>query len=225
MILVYAVGEDDAPGAQVETVACAGLTAFTRQVAGAPDATEPNLRDHDQVVVSLMRETAVLPMRFGTVVADEGELSSLLGPRRDELASLLAHVRGRVEIGLRGVWRNGGGEPAATGRQFLEAKLERRLAARREAQRFHAPLAAQSADSVCRILPRDGTAFSAAYLVDPEQVGNIERHAAALARDSGELDLVISGPWPPYSFSDPGLRSGSPSGGRSSERRSREGTA
>ena len=202
MILVYAVGEEAVPVPGIEPVACAGLTAFTRAVERPPEATEVNLRDHDQVVVSLMRETAVLPMRFGTLVAGEAELARLLGPRRDELASMLAHVRGRVEIGLRAVWRNGRSDLPATGREFLEAKLDRRLTARREARRLHAPLAEQSADSVCRILPRDGTAFSAAYLVDPEQVGRIERHAAALARDSGELDLVISGPWPPYSFSE-----------------------
>jgi hypothetical protein len=163
VIYVYAIGE------------YAGrLTAFVKRgVAAAPPAELHALLDHDRVVYSLMERATVVPMRFGTVVGDEGEIRSLLLKRRKELRDLLAHVRGRVEFGVRLEQAK-----AASGRAYMQAKAE--------TNRSLAPLAELAVDTRVRHKDR-------AYLVDRDLVAVFKERAWS-------LKLGLTGPWPPYSF-------------------------
>jgi Gas vesicle synthesis protein GvpL/GvpF len=163
VIYVYAIGEHSDR-----------LTAFVKR--GVPEAPAPEpatLLEHDRVVFSLMERGAVLPMRFGTVVDDEGTVRSLLLERRKELKGMLARVRGRVEFGIR-VDR----AIPSTGREYLNGKLE--------LERSLAPLAELAVDT--RVRRRDR-----AYLVDVQLADAFEDRARA-------MKLSLTGPWPPYSF-------------------------
>jgi hypothetical protein len=183
MIYVYAIGERQEK-----------LVAFVRRGVERPPAPdETNLREHDQTVAELMAaHDAVLPMRFGTVVETEHDVRELLARRGEELRGQLAHVRGRVEIGVRAPW-DGGPIVAHSGGEFMRAKAERRAAARRAAAAVHEPLSELAVDSVLRLNPREDTMFSAAYLVEREEAGEFADEARRLA--------TVTGPWPPYSFS------------------------
>jgi hypothetical protein len=164
VIYVYAIGEH-----------AGRLTAFVKRGVSEPPAPEPaTLLDHDRVVFSLMQRCAVVPMRFGTVVDDEGTIRSLLLKRRSELKGLLAHVRGRVEFGV----RSDEVAAPASGREYMSAKLE--------AKRSLAPLAELAVDT--RVGRKD-----TAYLVDSDLVDTFEERARS-------MKLALSGPWPPYSF-------------------------
>ena len=212
MIYLYAIGEREArvdePGFDerpVEAVRHGRLSAYvSRDVTADVAPTPANLLRHDGVVAAAMRSGAVLPMRFGTLVRYEDDLHAVLDEREEALARRLERVRGRVELGARALWRRDR-EPAAaadSGREFLQAKLRRREAAREAAQALHRPLAELAADASCTLLPRDDTAFSAAYLVDRTRAPELEDRAAALRTASEDVELVVSGPWPPYSFSE-----------------------
>jgi hypothetical protein len=170
------------------------LTAFVRRgLARPPQPDEASLLEHDRVVSALMERGAVLPMRFGAVVSGEDDVRELLARRGDELRGQLAHVRGRVEMGVRATWDHAPTtRPPASGRDFMHAKLERRAAARRAANELHAELAELSVDSVLRLCPREDTAFTGAYLID-------RAAAAGFIQRAG--DVTVTGPWPPYSFS------------------------
>jgi hypothetical protein len=182
MIYVYAIGERDGD-----------LVPFVRNgVERPPTPDEAMLREHDQVVATLMEEGPVLPMRFGTVVHTEDDVRELLARRGEELRGQLAHVRGRVEMGVRKQWERG---PivASSGSEFMRAKAERRAAARRQAAELHAAVEDLAVDSVVHLIPRDDTAFAGSYLV--------EKHdAQRFAARAGEY-AAVTGPWPPYSFS------------------------
>lgn len=205
MIYVYALGEERrAPAAlgiderPVESLAVGRLTAFVSQL----DAVAPTyeaLHAHHRVAAAASAESAALPLRFGTLVVDEDAVRTLVAERSAGLERALRRVRGRVELGARVLWREAA--PAAhSGRDFLARKLERLSSARAARDELHAPLASLAVGAVCRLLPDAGTAFSAAYLVDRDRVACFERAAAALAH--GDLEVVRSGPWPPYSFSE-----------------------
>ena len=151
------------------------LTAFVRRDVECPPDPDPEaLLDHDRVVYSLMERGAVLPIRFGTVVRGEGEIRSLLMKRRNELRRALDHVRSRVEFGVR---RDSRTEPKS-GRDYMHAKLE--------VGRPLAPLAELAADT--RVRRRD-----MAYLVDRDLAGAFKERAH-------RMELSLTGPWPPYSF-------------------------
>jgi hypothetical protein len=212
LIYVYAIGERGSawhagPGLEGRSVECVrhgALGAFVSDgVDRAPVPTVALLRVHDRIVAALAARGTVLPMRFGTTIGSEGELRGLLEDRSEEFERSLARVRGRVEFGARAVWDAPESPPAGSdGRAFMQAKLDRRLAARRSAERLHAPLAELAAESVCRLVPAPDTAFTAAYLVERTRVGELERQAGRLDDTSERLHLTVSGPWPPYSFAE-----------------------
>jgi Gas vesicle synthesis protein GvpL/GvpF len=112
-------------------------------------------------------------MRFGTVLGDESEIRTLLLKRRRELREMLAHVRGRVEFGVRREHVE-----ASSGRDYMHGKLE--------TKRSLAPLAELAADTQPR--RRD-----TAYLVDRDLAGAFQERARS-------MKLSLTGPWPPYSF-------------------------
>jgi hypothetical protein len=182
VIYVYAIGERDGE-----------LVPFVRHdVEKAPAPDEARLREHDQVVATLMEDGPVLPMRFGTVVESEAEVRDLLARREEDLRVQLAHVSGRVEMGVRKPWERG---PivASCGSEFMRAKAERRAAARREAAALHAAVEELTVDSVVHLIPREDTAFAGSYLIEKDDA---ERFAARTTEY-----VTVTGPWPPYSFS------------------------
>jgi hypothetical protein len=182
VIYVYAIGERDGE-----------LVPFVRHDVDRPPAPdEALLREHDEVVATLMEDGPVLPMRFGTVVQSEDDVRELLAKREEDLRGQLAHVSGRVEMGVRKSWERG---PivASCGSEFMRAKAERRAAAKEQAAELHAAVAGLTVDSVMHLIPRDDTAFAGSYLVDK---GEAERFAARASEYA-----TVSGPWPPYSFS------------------------
>lgn len=183
MIYMYAIGEHDG-----------GLVAFVRSGIDRAPAPDPKaLARHDRVLWSLAEKSAVLPMRFGTVVPGAADVRELLTRRNDELRERLAHVRGRVEMGVRATWEEPPSATPRSGREFMQERLDRHTAARRRADELHPRLAELAADSVLRLTPHEDTAFSAAYLVER---GAIDRFTERAARD-----VTLTGPWPPYSFS------------------------
>lgn len=69
--------------------------------AAAVTVNEDNLWHHEGVLEALMTEHTVLPLRFGTLVRDEGEVLASLGWNYEGLARDVARLSGHVEIGLR----------------------------------------------------------------------------------------------------------------------------
>jgi hypothetical protein len=182
VIYVYAIGERGGE-----------LVPFVRRdVERAPAPDEESLRAHDEVVATLMKEGAVLPMRFGTVAQSEEDVRELLARRGEELRGQLAHVRGRVELGVRAAAEQAPVVPT-TGGEFMRAKAERRAAAKRQVAELDAAIEQLTVDRVVHLIPRDDTAFTASYLVDESDA------EAFTARASGYA--TVTGPWPPYSFS------------------------
>lgn len=211
MIYVYAIGEATSgegatglDGRPVEPVTEGRLTAFVTRDIEAPSPDPGSLLAHDEVVMSLMTNAALLPMRFGTVLRTDADVRAVIRDRTSELMRTLDRVRGRVELGVRAVWRDDRAEPPAeTGGDFLRAKLRRRSRARLVADEVHPRLARLAAEARCSLLPRDDTPLVAAYLVERARCARFEADAAALGEQHPDAELVVSGPWPPYSFSEP----------------------
>ena len=169
----------------------------------APDAR--SLRAYDRVVRRIARDaTAVLPFRYGTVVADARSLAKLLGPIAPAVTASLAQVRECVQYTLR-VYGDALPEPppdagAGPGARWLARRVRRQrapeiapvldataslLRASRVERHERAPLVA----SVYHLVPRK----------------DARAYRAALARGSKTLTSVrveASGPWPPYAFAE-----------------------
>jgi hypothetical protein len=176
---------------------------------------------HERVVEQLMTDRAVLPMRFGSKLAGEAALRRALAMHHDELLGALDRVRGRVELAVRAMREAGtpGGRvptPAAmralaaaregaagsshSGRDYLRAKLELREREEAAGAALHGPLAALSVASKRGRDLAPGELLHAAYLVERPAVADFRTTATLLARKHPDVDLLCTGPWPPYSF-------------------------
>jgi hypothetical protein len=108
-------------------------------------------------------------VRFGTLLATAADVEHWLETRCEELMATLEHVRGAVELSVRGVWpaeRASAAAGADTGTEYMRARLAPQRRARELADRVHAQLDGFARASRHRILTRATVPVSAAFLID-----------------------------------------------------------
>lgn len=123
MLYVYALAETSEAalparrghrGAPLRHLSRDGVTAvFSRHREIELPPEERHLWRHERITEALMADRGVLPVRFGTTVADEAELAKMLTTRAEEFRELLELVRRRVEIGVRALWTPPAEDPPA----------------------------------------------------------------------------------------------------------------
>jgi hypothetical protein len=215
VIYVYAVCEretaDPVPrrrglgGAALRVALANGLAAvYSRHRTLQPRPSPQALWTQERVVRALMDRGAVLPMRFGTLLADEAALVEALTARREEFMAGLERVRGRVELGLRVVAdrlpaprRN-----ADSGRAYLLDRVEEHRRAEQAARDVHAPLARLACESRVRRRTAAPTLFAADYLVERDDAAAFRAEVERTAAVVPGVRAVCTGPWPPYGFVD-----------------------
>ncbi|MDP2930637.1 MAG: GvpL/GvpF family gas vesicle protein [bacterium] len=68
-----------------------------------------NMLAHQKVIEEAMKEfSSVLPIRFGTIAATPDEIRNLLNRRYGEFMELLRQFENKVELNVRGTWKNMG---------------------------------------------------------------------------------------------------------------------
>jgi hypothetical protein len=152
-----------------------------------------------------MDRGAILPAEFGSVLPDEDAVRALLRTRRRNLLGRLGRVRGAVEIGLRASWRydyRATLDPRLQSvSSYLRDRLELRQSARRVASELD-PLTALARGSRRTLVPRPDLPVLDAYLVDRGRVGEFVALVEQLDDRMDDVELVCTGPWPPYSFAE-----------------------
>jgi hypothetical protein len=183
---------------------------------------ERTARQHDDVVRAAARVTTTIPLRLATICADDAAAARRLAELDNQAATVLDELDGRDEWGVKvfavdepqAVAGAPTGSPGASGVAYLQRRREQ--LDRRSAR---TALAAQEGDRVYRQLerwavrahrhrPQDQrlsgvTApmlLNAAYLVDRHRADEFRRAVDELAGVRPPDSVVLTGPWPPYSF-------------------------
>jgi gas vesicle protein GvpL/GvpF len=187
---------------------------------------EANALAHEDVLRAFAAATAVVPLRFGTIYRDAGDVADLLEARAEEFRASLDRVRGRVELGVK-AWVDrprlesvlSGGDLAApdapAGRSYLERRLRERKSAEEAAayctsvvRDAHDCLRALAVDAVRnRAQPRELTgrpeemALNAAYLVAVDE-GSFAAEVSRLDDENRAAGITfeLTGPWPAHNF-------------------------
>ena len=198
MIQLVAITDDRSiPAPPLRAVACGDLTAICTpaiEESAGPDA----LWRHEELVESLMETRDLLPVRFGTLLADEEAVVHAVDERGGQLAGRLELVRGAVELALRVADRETAAtvrHGAATGTEYMHLQAGRV----RSGRMIHQELAALSRDTATLPGPE---LVRAAYLVERSQVEAFVTRVRKLQDANPELVLICTGPWPPYSFAE-----------------------
>jgi hypothetical protein len=173
---------------------------------------------HEAVIEALMASRTVLPVRFGTVLADEDATRAMLAQHHDHFCRDLERVRGRLELAVHVLWdpeangddcppARGDASGASSGRAYLLARLqsvhwEQELKRQAEALalELHAPLAALADDHVRRVLITTRQLLSAAYLVQRDRLNLFREQVGTLIAAYPQFQFLLTGPWPAYSF-------------------------
>jgi Gas vesicle synthesis protein GvpL/GvpF len=174
-----------------------------------PEPETATLHAYERTLQSLMDCRAILPMQFGRVLADDDAVRAMLCRRRRWLLTKLEGVRGAVELGLHARWQ-GGPDPAPDPRlessvAYLRDRLEMRQSARLLAHELD-PLTALARSSRRALVPHAGLPVLDAYLVDRGRVGEFVALVEELGGCLDGVELVCTGPCPPYSFADGGTQ-------------------
>ncbi|WP_165839656.1 GvpL/GvpF family gas vesicle protein [Rhodococcus sp. Eu-32] len=212
-------------GERVRVIEAAGLTAVVGSVpfdTFGDEALHRNLekadwlddvaRVHDGVVGAVAHTADTVPMRLATVYSDDDDVRATLSARRTAFDTALRRIAGRAEWGVRGVAdtslpRDNDDEPssradielsvAADANEVYAALLEAAVAGRRRE-----PAAPELAGS------RPWMPLVSTYLVERRRTGDFAAAVSFLNRTYARLELELTGPWPPYSFTgideDPG---------------------
>lgn len=167
----------------------------------APQRTADTLWEYEQVVERIAARHPLIPARFGSVLNDDDTVLEMLRARRDEFLDALQRVCGAVEVALSASW----GQPALaqdasqTGSGYLGARLQMRRRAREVAAEL-TPLGTLARTSRCELPARPAQPMRCAYLLDRDRIDEFAVVVEQLDRRLTDVDLVCTGPWPPYSF-------------------------
>jgi hypothetical protein len=206
VIELFAIAEYPGPPlpalAPLRAVRAGSLAAICAPAEGVKVTPEALWR-HEQVVEALMEDRDLLPVRYGTLVDDDAAAVRAVDARRDELSAALDRVRGAVELSVRAVGdpEDGDGE-AAGGRGYLRTKMRSAAAQESVTLSLHKPLAALARADMRRSPRPPSELLRAAYLVDRDAIGAFTRLVARLDDRHPGLQLLCTGPWPPYSFAE-----------------------
>lgn len=100
-------------GGRGDLVSTIGLDGLSMVVSDHPLSSlvinSENMLAHQKVIEEVMKEFgSVLPIRFGTIAATLDEIRNLLSRRYGEFKELLSQFENKVEVNVRGTWKNMG---------------------------------------------------------------------------------------------------------------------
>ncbi|MBI3953798.1 MAG: GvpL/GvpF family gas vesicle protein [Chloroflexi bacterium] len=222
------IGDGSGP---IYTIPNAGLaTVVSDSAVGEYESTRANLLAHERVQERVMRDFALLPVRFSTVAGPTysgQDIRRLLEKRSREFAGLLAEVEGKSEFGLKALWKDAGlpfeeivaqNESIRRLRASLQGKpplathfervrlgemVKQALDRKRstEAAQILAPLRAVAHRTVENKVLMDRMIVNAAFLVAKERTGEFDELISRLDAELGQrVVFKYVGPTPPYNF-------------------------
>ncbi|MEV6012937.1 GvpL/GvpF family gas vesicle protein [Streptomyces sp. NPDC051976] len=185
---------------------------------------EEAARAHHQVIDTVFRGGDVVPLQFATVYHDDEAVRAVLRERGADFADAFARVRGRAEWGVKGYIDPAAREDAPGDGQGTSstrpgtAYLLRRKAQQGEREQAYRRARDRSAD-IRQALEEAATRAVAhppqdprlagyegwmilndSFLVARDQDDRFSAAVTACAERFPDVDLQLSGPWPPYSF-------------------------
>lgn len=226
-------GLGDAPVVLIPSGAIAAAVSHIESP--AIEASPAHLLRHEAAVEAIRRSVPALPVRFGTIFPDVATVARILAERASILQADLGHIGDKLEMGLSVLWgasesgeaaphvESGGSmtdlpEPlrasSSPGTQYLASRFARYADesraggdARRLAQRVEAALRPYVIESRYRLRPAPRLALRSAHLVRPDGEAAFRRAYEDLRVGAPDLRLLVTGPWPPYSFATSSGRS------------------
>ena len=200
---------------------------------GDPTLARDDAFAHHELVAAICDRGPCLPVRFGTWLLSEDVARRSVQEGEARFAAAVERLGDRREIAVTLLWQEGSGppDPAAVvgvapggaeaasdggpGRAFLDRKRTdhaatdtRRGTAEALAERLRSELAVEQADVRHETCPSVEVALSFSLLARRDEADALKARATAAVAALPGVRGVVSGPWPPYSFTEELVASG-----------------
>jgi len=171
--------------------------------------------EHARVVSVCFRSGTVLPFRFGTIFDTDEALRQAVRGNRRAFGQSVARLRGKSEMHLKLVVRDGslrdaltdvqlpdtvGGEYLMKLREKASKDRERQTKARALSVQVHKMFNPLEEEISCKRVNTDGMLIDIAHLIDSKAVEKYQNRYSSAAKQLKNCELSVSGPWPPYHF-------------------------
>jgi hypothetical protein len=171
--------------------------------------------EHARVVSACFRTGTVLPFRFGTIFDSDEALRHAVRANRRAFGLSVARLRGKAEMHLKLVVRDGsireamadvqlpdtvGGEYLAKLREKASKDRERQTKARALSVQVHKMFNPLEEEISCKRVDSDGMLIDIAHLIDTKSIEKYQNRYSSAAKQLKNCEIAISGPWPPYHF-------------------------
>ena len=207
-------------GSAVRAMPVDGLIVWVSDIEARPEVAFEAVATHHEIVSCAASLGSVAPLQFGAWVPVEPALRQRVSASKAGLVHTLRAVEGSVELGVRIVERADAGQAREEGEpsgRGADDRAEgpgraymRRLSdewSRRRARRALQDALAEQVSGVLAGVSREQRVqhleapelVALAHLVRRDQEGEYRRRIGAFA-SRAELEVHLSGPWPPYSF-------------------------
>jgi hypothetical protein len=177
--------------------------------------------DHARVVSACFRHGTVLPFRFGTIFDSDEALRQAVRTNRRAFGRSVARLRGKAEMHLKLVVRDGslrdaltdiqlpdtvGGEYLIKLREKASRERERQTKARALSVQVHKMFNPLEEEISCKRMNTQGMLIDIAHLIDSKSVEKYQNRYSSAAKQLKNCEISVSGPWPPYHFLPGNLR-------------------
>lgn len=183
--------------------------------------TPANILLHDKVVEALWKRGPVLPLQFGVLLSSREEVIGILHIYSNTLKKRLENLRGKVELAVKVFRDPPEGETKcsfADDRVLKPGEYMQRLRdrygdnlpvgqeTRQITSALHRFFLKASVRGNYRTLRTARLVFDGSYLVSEKNVSAFKKQAEHIEIAYENIQLFVTGPWPPYSFCELDLR-------------------
>ena len=179
---------------------------------GRPLTTQTGV-EHARVVGECFRMATVLPFKLGTIFETDDALRHAIRNNKKTFADSIARLRGKSEMHIKVRVREGTGVaevlavlPHKAGSEYL-SRLREQASRDRERQSRARALSMQvnkllnplQEEVSCKKVER-GIVLDIAHLIHSESVEKYQNRYSSALRQFKDVEITLSGPWPPYHF-------------------------
>jgi hypothetical protein len=183
---------------------------------GAP-LTQQSILDHARVVSDCFRDRTVLPFKFGTIFESDEALRQAVRGNKRSFTESVSRLKGKSEMHIKmivpealvqqivsDVAPRPGNEYLTQLRVKASRDRERQSKARALSVQVHKLFNPLEEEITCKKV-ESGVLLDIAHLIDSKGVEKYQTRYNLAMRQFKDIQISLSGPWPPYHFT-PGKR-------------------
>jgi hypothetical protein len=183
---------------------------------GAP-LTQQSILDHARVVSDCFRDRTVLPFKFGTIFESDEALRQAVRGNKRSFTESVSRLKGKSEMHIKmivpealvqqivsDVAPRPGNEYLTQLRVKASRDRERQSKARALSVQVHKLFNPLEEEVTCKKV-ESGVLLDIAHLIDSKGVEKYQTRYNLAMRQFKDIQISLSGPWPPYHFT-PGKR-------------------